>query len=177
MSKKVKWNKKKLVVYPFHAIGRLNGVVSLVPVFEELFLTSRVLFGPVPKWIRKSTSFTNRTSKAADFVISFLSSDAHGATPFYRTSKWFPSIYCMDFSTCFSNVLWLFYGLGRELCTLLVCCIIRCYIDLSVLFLTKYSLLGYSLLGNLMHNKKRCVIYELTPRQILKRFTKKRFFF
>ena len=109
--------------------------------------------------------FTNRTSEMVDIVIR--------ASPFYpdlRSRKWVLTLGCTDGSSCFSNALWLFYSLGRKFSSRHVWCRIECYIvliHLSVLLPTKYSVLDYALLNNLMPYKKRCVIYELTPRWIL----------
>ena len=156
--------------HPFPAVGRLNGMVSLFARFEELsHITS-------PFWSRDKVNpviplfFTNRTSQLADIVVK-SSAASHIVTrlffPDLRSSKWFPPLCYIDFSSRSSKALWLFYSLGRELSSLLICCWIKCYIvsiHESILLPIEYSVLGYSLLDNLIHYEKRCVIYQLTPR-------------
>ena len=48
---------------------------------------SQVLFGHMTRWTKESTSFTNRTSEAADIAVSLLSSDVHGSQLSSRPEK------------------------------------------------------------------------------------------
>ena len=122
--------------------------------FWKKSLTSRVLFCHETRRTRVSVSFTNMTFEVADVVVRSLAA-THKVPPLFiptclRSSKRFPPFYCIDWSSCSLNALWLFYSLGRELSSLLVCCRIKSYIvliHLSILLPTEYSVLGYSLLG------------------------------
>ena len=94
-------------------------------------LTSRVLFGHETRRTQVSISFTNMTFEVADVVVR-SSAATHMVPPlfiptFLRSSKRFPPFYCIDWSSCSLNALWLFYSLGLELSSFLVCCRIQCY--------------------------------------------------
>ena len=96
-------------------VGRLNGVVSLVTVFEELSLSSRVLFGHVTIRTKESTSFTNRTYEATNVVVR--SSASTLMLPPYFTwhrKQWVVST-SLDFSSCSSNACDIFIAWGGNL--------------------------------------------------------------
>ena len=136
-----------------NTVGRLNGVVSLVTVFEELSLVTS------PSCSRNKANsgiplFYEQDFKSSRRSRPLLISDAYDTSPFTRPEKWFRPFCSRNFSSCFSNALRLFHSLGQELDSLLVCRRIKCYIviiHLSVCLPTEYSVLVYSLLYNLMH--------------------------
>ena len=146
-------------------IGRLNGVVSLVIGFEELsYVTS-------PFWSRhrmnRKIHPLSRTGLVKSWRGSLLLRGEHMKPPSFI----FPTgeeqmvftflLYGLFY--LFLECLWLLYSLGRELSSLLILRTIKCHIiliDLNCFLLN--ILLCYSLCDNLMHFKKRGVIYEST---------------
>ena len=122
-----------------HRVGRLNGVVSLVTVIEELSNVTSP-FWSCDKSNPKSLSFTNRTSEAADVVVRYSAA-----------SHIIPPLCFIDLSSCSSIALWLFYRLGGNW-------VPSCYVVLipSSVLPTEYSVLGFSPLDILMHYKNQC---------------------
>ena len=95
---------------------------------------------------------------------SFLSSDVHGAFPFYQTWEAVSSFHIFVICT-FLHVLRTHWGSFRDcdgnLVSFLVCSRIDCYIALihwSVCLPTEYFCVNLLSFDNLLHYKKRCVI-------------------
>ena len=124
------------------SIGRLNGVIYLVTVFEELSRHKSFLV----MWQGKprNASFVNRTSEATDIVVRYSAAIHMVPSAFFldlRSSMWFPPLCCTDFSLCSSKALWLFYSLGQALSFLLICC----RTGMGKLFGERAASLGYEL--------------------------------
>ena len=92
-------------VTEYSCVGRLNEVVSLVSVFEELsFIPSP--FGSRDKVNQGIRSFHEQVLRRAGVVIR-LPQRAHGGSYSLcsrsEKSKWYPPFCCMDFSVCSLN--------------------------------------------------------------------------
>ena len=128
--------------------GRLNGVVSLVTVFEQLsHVTS-------PFWSCDKVNwgihlFEEQDLRTADLVICSSAVSKWCLSPLssrLEKIKWFLSFCCMGLYSCSLNTLWLFYGMGKELSSLLVLCTIKYHI-ISIDLLDSYGIFCVRLLS------------------------------